>query len=78
MTTVGDAEKSPQLSVKLVDTPEFVSTPKERGRILKKIDLRVTIVCGVLYFISLLDRGNLGYANINGLVHLINKPWIDR
>lgn len=66
MTPASDVEKSPQPNVKQADIAQPEFTPKHQKKILNKIDLRVTVVCGVLYFISLLDRGNLGFANING------------
>jgi hypothetical protein len=47
-----------------VDDNEF--SPQEEKRIIRRIDLRVTFVCGAMYFISLLDRTNLGAANIAG------------
>lgn len=41
-------------------------TPAEQRRIIRKIDLRVTITCGAIYCISLMDRTNLGAASIAG------------
>lgn len=41
-------------------------SPEEEKKILRRIDLRVTFVCGAMYFIALLDRTNLGAANIAG------------
>lgn len=66
MAAIGDVEKSPQPSVKQTETVESEFTFQEQKSIIKRIDLRVTVVCGVIYLISLLDRGNLGFANING------------
>jgi hypothetical protein len=47
-----------------VEEDEF--SPEEEKSILRRIDLRVTFVCGAMYFIALLDRTNLGAANIAG------------
>lgn len=41
-------------------------SPADEKRIIRQIDLRVTFACGAMYFISLLDRTNLGAANIAG------------
>lgn len=38
----------------------------EQRRILRTIDLRVTVVTGALFFISIMDRTNLGAASIAG------------
>ena len=43
---------------------ESVFSPQEEKDIIRRIDLRITFVCGAMYFISLLDRTNLGAANI--------------
>ncbi|KAH7059045.1 general substrate transporter [Macrophomina phaseolina] len=42
-------------------------TPQEEKKILRKIDWRVTIVLGVLWCITLIDRSNLGNASIAGM-----------
>lgn len=41
-------------------------SPLEQKRILRKIDLRVTAVTGLMFCISLMDRTNLGAASIAG------------
>lgn len=41
-------------------------TPGEQKKIMRKIDRRLVPLCGLLYCISLLDRTNLGAANIAG------------
>lgn len=46
---------------------EFDYTPEEERRILRKIDRRVVITLGCLYCVSLIDRVNLGAANIAGM-----------
>lgn len=39
----------------------------EEKRILRKVDLRLITVTGVLYCISLIDRANMSAANIAGM-----------
>jgi hypothetical protein len=41
-------------------------TVHHQRRIIRKIDWRVTVICGVLFFVSLMDRTNLGFAKIAG------------
>ncbi|KAF4311514.1 Amidase [Botryosphaeria dothidea] len=42
-------------------------TPQEKKKILRKIDWRVTILVGILWCITLIDRANLGNASIAGM-----------
>ncbi|KAL1955920.1 hypothetical protein VTO42DRAFT_7993 [Malbranchea cinnamomea] len=42
-------------------------TPEERKRIIRRIDIRLVITLGVLYCVSLMDRGNLSAAVIAGM-----------
>lgn len=43
--------------------------PKEQQRsIMRRIDFRVTTITGAMFFISLMDRTNLGFASIAGYV----------
>lgn len=46
------------------DDDEF--SLEEQKRIIRRIDLRVTLTCGAIYCISLMDRTNLGAASIAG------------
>ena len=48
---------------------EFVTTltPAQQKRTIRTLDLRVTVVLGVLYLIGQIDRNNLGNANIAGM-----------
>lgn len=43
-------------------------TPQEKKKIPRKIDWRVTILVGILWCITLIDRANLGNASIAGSV----------
>lgn len=46
--------------------------PKEQQRsIMRRIDFRVTTITGAIFFISLMDRTNLGFVSIAGYV---DKP----
>lgn len=57
----GDIEKT--------STNEFSATltPAQQKRTIRALDLRVTVVLGVLYLIGQVDRNNLGNANIAGM-----------
>jgi len=53
--------------IALSEDPRITSIPaKEQKSIIWKVDLRLTLTLGCLYCISLLDRTNLGAANIAG------------
>jgi hypothetical protein len=41
-------------------------TPEEQKKVIRRIDIRLVITLGVLYCVSLLDRGNLSVAQIAG------------
>lgn len=41
-------------------------TPEEQKKIIHRIDRRLVTTLGVLYMCSLMDRTNLGAANIAG------------
>lgn len=49
-------------------------TPEEERAILFRIDRRLVLTLGCLYCISLLDRTNLGAANIAGYVRNCQAP----
>ncbi|ERT02741.1 uncharacterized protein SPSK_00499 [Sporothrix schenckii 1099-18] len=42
-------------------------SPKEQQRIMRHIDRRLVVVIGFMYCVSLMDRTNLGAANIAGM-----------
>ncbi|TVY81952.1 putative transporter [Lachnellula suecica] len=42
-------------------------TPQEQKRIIRRVDMRLVLTLGFLYMCSLMDRTNLGAANIAGL-----------
>jgi hypothetical protein len=44
--------------------PDF--TAKEQARILRKIDIRLVVLVGFMYCVSLMDRTNLGNAKTAG------------
>jgi hypothetical protein len=43
-------------------------TPEEQKQIIRRVDRRLVVILGCLYFISLLDRANLGAASVAGFV----------
>ena len=45
---------------------DLVYSYKEQRAIIHRIDRRLVVTCGLLYCISLIDRGNLGNASIAG------------
>merc|ERR1712093_573292 len=48
--------------------PEF--SPDEQRRIVRRIDRRLIVTCGLMYCISLMDRTNLSNAAIPSFHHL--------
>ena len=59
---VEDAEKN---SIHPGESLDYF-TPKEKKRLMRRIDIRLVIPLGCLYCISLLDRTNLGAASVAG------------
>jgi hypothetical protein len=45
-------------------------TPEEQKKVIRRVDIRLVITLGVLYCVSLLDRGNLSVAQIAGLADI--------
>jgi len=43
-------------------------TPEEHKRIRRKLDLRLVVLVGFMYCVSLMDRANLANANAAGYV----------
>ncbi|PVI06724.1 phthalate transporter-like protein [Periconia macrospinosa] len=64
-TQRGDTENTPPPSYEPEYECEF--TPAEQRKIIHRVDRRLVITLGVLYCISLIDRGNLSTANIAGM-----------
>ncbi|GKZ81955.1 hypothetical protein AnigIFM56816_006485 [Aspergillus niger] len=60
---VEDAEKN---SIHPGESLDYF-TPKEKKRLMRRIDIRLVIPLGCLYCISLLDRTNLGAASVAGM-----------
>ncbi|OBT74365.1 hypothetical protein VF21_06793 [Pseudogymnoascus sp. 05NY08] len=42
-------------------------SPTEKRKVIRRVDLRVTCVLGLIYCISQMDRNNLGFAAIAGM-----------
>lgn len=45
----------------------FPFTPPEQKRIIRQIDLRVVLLLGAMYAVSLIDRSQIGLAMISGM-----------
>ncbi|KAK0713077.1 MFS general substrate transporter [Lasiosphaeria miniovina] len=60
----GDSEKHEYSAAGLSD---FDFTPEEQRRIIRHVDVRLVLTIGALYCVSLMDRTNLGAANIAGM-----------
>jgi len=46
---------------------DFDFTPDEQRKIMRRIDRRLVVTVGLMYCVSLMDRTNLGSANIAGM-----------
>jgi hypothetical protein len=46
---------------------DFGFSPEEQRKIIRRIDIRLVLTVGAMYCISLMDRTNLGAANIAGM-----------
>ncbi|KAK0625286.1 major facilitator superfamily domain-containing protein [Bombardia bombarda] len=72
-TNSGDSEKAGVERLERVLTTQdavnerFGFSPEERKRIMRHIDRRLVLTVGALYCVSLMDRTNLGAANIAGM-----------
>lgn len=42
-------------------------TPQEQRRVVRRVDRRLIVTCGLMYCISLIDRTNLSAAAIAGM-----------
>lgn len=49
--------------------PDFGFSPAEQRRIIRRVDRRLVLTVGAMYCVSLMDRTNLGAANIAGMSH---------
>ncbi|OBT92571.1 hypothetical protein VE01_09643 [Pseudogymnoascus verrucosus] len=64
-----DAVKSPTTAdVESARNAALVAlSPTEKRKVIRRVDLRVTCVLGLIYCISQMDRNNLGFAAIAGM-----------
>lgn len=62
----GNTRNAPELSGVQTE-PNFVATPEEEARVIRKLDYRLLPFVFVLYSLSVLDRSNLGNAKLAGL-----------
>ena len=61
--TVGGAEVSQHEDAETYS----VFTPAEQKKIIRRVDARLVVTCGVMFCFSLMDRSNLGAASIAGM-----------
>jgi hypothetical protein len=50
-----------------ISPDDFGFSPEEQKKILRRVDRRLVLTVGAMYCISLMDRTNLGAANIAGM-----------
>jgi hypothetical protein len=50
-----------------ISADDFGFSPAEQKRIMRHVDRRLVLTVGAMYCISLMDRTNLGAANIAGM-----------
>ncbi len=50
-----------------ISADDFGFSPAEQKKIIRHVDRRLVLTVGAMYCISLMDRTNLGAANIAGL-----------
>lgn len=50
-----------------VSADDFGFSPAEQKKIMRHVDRRLVITVGAMYCVSLMDRTNLGAANIAGM-----------
>lgn len=63
---VGDSEAH-GVKHEVARVDDFDFTPQEQKRIIQRIDRRLVVTVGAMYCVSLMDRTNLGAANIAGM-----------
>ncbi|KAL2268368.1 hypothetical protein VTJ83DRAFT_3214 [Remersonia thermophila] len=62
-----EAAVADQAKAAPVTADDFGFTEKEQRSIIRRIDRRLVLTVGALYCVSLMDRTNLGFANIAGM-----------
>lgn len=65
-TTNNGIEKE-GFSAVAIDPDSLGFTPEEQRRITRQVDRRLVLTVGAMYCVSLMDRTNLGAANIAGM-----------
>lgn len=63
----GDAEQLHGVKSEVAQVGDFDFTPEEQRKIISRIDRRLVVTVGAMYCVSLMDRTNLGAANIAGM-----------
>lgn len=74
VTVILDLEESTSTSSSKISSSSpsngessFPFTPQEQKRIIRQIDLRVVLLLGAMYAVSLIDRSQIGLAMISGM-----------
>ncbi|KAK3321595.1 general substrate transporter [Apodospora peruviana] len=74
-------EKSDAVMTAAEIDEQFGITPEDHKRIIRHVDRRLVLTVGAMYCVSLMDRTNLGAANIAGMsldLQLAADPSTDR
>lgn len=69
---MNDSTEKPGLETSSVSQHENVErdpdfTPAEQKKIIRRVNARVVVMCGLMFCFSLMDRTNLGAAAIAGM-----------
>lgn len=74
VTVILDLEQSTSTSSSKISSSSpsngessFPFTPQDQKRIIRQIDLRVVLLLGAMYAVSLIDRSQIGLAMISGM-----------
>jgi hypothetical protein len=76
---IGDADAYVDGTEHVPEVDDFGFTPEEQRKIIRRIDRRLVVTVGAMYCVSLMDRTNLGFANIAGMAQelvLIGERYV--
>ncbi|KAG6329468.1 hypothetical protein ID866_9621 [Astraeus odoratus] len=54
------------------ELPEVTLSPEQERKLWRKIDLRLLVIITLMYLFSFMDRGNIGNAELEGLLTQLN------
>ncbi|RAK95823.1 MFS general substrate transporter [Aspergillus ibericus CBS 121593] len=63
-----DAVKSVSVGAESASTEDLELTPQEQRRVIRRVDMRLIMMLGLLHTVSLIDRGNLSTAAVAGML----------